>query len=640
MIKPSVVCWLSALAILAAGPAWAGAPPPLEAYGRQPAMDDVAISPSGGAYAYVSDTAGKRTLVVKAVDGKVLFSVGVDKLKVRDLRFFDDKHLLIVTSNTTKLPGYAARYEWLNAHSLNIENRKLATLMGVSYGAYSNAVLSLSIITIHGKDQILAEGLINNGAGSALFVVNPDTGVSLPFSTRFGVFDDDGQSVAWPEFYSDGDRWRLITRQQKGPGVRELFSKEDAHIDWPALLGYGRDKGRLLVQAADADDQGIYEVSIADGARQRLDFGGRGDAAPIYDQRSQTLLGFRLEGEDSTDFELYDPNLKALWEAVRREFPGAIISMPSITPDRKAAIVLVQSATDAGTYFLVDTRDGRIGRLGEVYPEVPGDLVAPQTLIHYKAADGTVIPAFLTLPKGRDARNLPLIVMPHGGPEARDEPGFDWWAQALASRGYAVLQPQFRGSTGFGLAFQRAGYGEWGRKMQTDLSDGVRALAAQGTVDPKRVCIVGASYGGYAAMAGPALDPGVYRCAVAYAGVSDLRRFLQQEKRDSGGSDTTGVRFWKRYMGAQTLNDGALAAISPAQQAGRFDAPILLIHGQDDTVVQIEQSQILFDALRGAGKPAEFVSLPGEDHWLSTSQTRQAMLNASVGFLLKYNPPE
>jgi dipeptidyl aminopeptidase/acylaminoacyl peptidase len=640
MMKPSVVHWLFALAILAAGPALAAAPPPLEAYGRQPAMDDVAISPSGAVYAYVADTAGKRTLMVRAVDGKVLFSVGVDKLKVRDLRFFDDKHLLIITSNTTKLPGFAARYEWLNAHSLNIENRKLATLMGVSYGAFSNAVLSLSILTIHGRDLIRAEGLINGGADTALFVVDPDSGVSVPFSSRFGVFDDDGQAVAWPEFYSDGDRWRLITRQQKGPGVRELFSKEDAHVDWPALLGFGRDKGKVLVQAADADDQGIYEVSIADGARRRLDFQGRGEATPLYDQRSQTLLGFRLQGEYATDFELYDPNLKSLWDAVRGEFPGAVISMSSITPDRKAAIVLVQTARDAGTYYLVDMRSGQIGRIGEIYPEVPDDVVAPQTLIHYKAADGTDIPAFLTLPKGRDARNLPLVVMPHGGPEARDEPGFDWWAQALASRGYAVLQPQFRGSTGFGLAFQRAGYGEWGRKMQTDLSDGVRALAAQGTIDAKRVCIVGASYGGYAAMAGPALDSGVYRCAVAYAGVSDLRRFLQQEKRDSGGSDTTGVRFWKRYMGAQSLNDGSLAAISPAQQAARFDAPILLIHGQDDTVVQIEQSQLLSDALRRAGKPVAFVSLPGEDHWLSTSETRLAMLRACVDFLQKYNPPD
>jgi dipeptidyl aminopeptidase/acylaminoacyl peptidase len=218
----------------------------------------------------------------------------------------------------------------------------------------------------------------------------------------------------------------------------------------------------------------------------------------------------------------------------------------------------------------------------------------------------------------------------------RDEPGFDWWAQAMASRGYAVLQVNYRGSAGFGWNFLKAGFGEWGRKMQTDLSDGVRHLAAEGIVDPKRVCIVGASYGGYAALAGATLDPGVYRCAASIAGPSDMRRFVVWSKTQSG---IEAQRYWSRFMGAEALRDPVLQQISPAMNADKTEIPILLIHGRDDTVVPLEQSQIMERALQKAGKPVEMVVMPGEDHWLSRGDTRLQMLSSVVGFLEKHNPP-
>jgi dipeptidyl aminopeptidase/acylaminoacyl peptidase len=240
------------------------------------------------------------------------------------------------------------------------------------------------------------------------------------------------------------------------------------------------------------------------------------------------------------------------------------------------------------------------------------------------------------LPPGRDPKGLPLVVLPHGGPASRDTPGFDWWAQALASRGYAVLQPNFRGSDGFGRGFREAGYGQWGRKMQTDLSDGVRYLAGQGTIDPARVCIVGASYGGYAALAGATLDTGVYRCAAAVAGVSDLKRMLASQP-DYGRTSTT--RYWSRFMGVEGRNDPQLTALSPVAFADRVTIPILLVHGLDDTVVRYEQSEMMAKALRRAGKPVEFITLAGEDHWLSRGATRLQMLEAVAAFLEKHNPP-
>jgi len=226
-------------------------------------------------------------------------------------------------------------------------------------------------------------------------------------------------------------------------------------------------------------------------------------------------------------------------------------------------------------------------------------------------------------------------VLPHGGPAVADTLQFDWWAQALASQGYAVLQPNYRGSA-LSLRFIEAGFGQWGRKMQTDLSDGVRYLAKQGVIDLARVCIVGGSYGGYAALAGVTLDPGVYRCAVAVAGISDLRRF---RKWTIENHLSWSQRYWDRFMGTADQNDPALVEISPIEHVSAVTVPVLLIHGRDDTVVPFEQSDMMLSALKRAGKSVQLVTMKHEDHWLSRSETRLQMLQASVEFLKANNPP-
>lgn len=286
------------------------------------------------------------------------------------------------------------------------------------------------------------------------------------------------------------------------------------------------------------------------------------------------------------------------------------------------------------TWWLVDIKTGDAKDLGVSYTMRGAD-VGPMRMITYKATDGLAIQAVLTLPPGRNPKNLPFVVLPHGGPSARDYPGFDWLAQAFASRGYAVLQPNFRGSTGYGAAFENAGDGEWGRKMQTDISDGLAFLAKEGIVDPKRVCIAGASYGGYAALAGVTLQQGLYRCAVSVAGLSDLQTFYDDRMRISASNRTIFRNFQRQIGSGQNLKD-----ISPARFADRADAPILLIHGKDDTIVLYKHSDIMADALKRANKPFELVTLPGGDHWLTTSETRLAMLEAMVAFIEKHNPAD
>jgi dipeptidyl aminopeptidase/acylaminoacyl peptidase len=301
-------------------------------------------------------------------------------------------------------------------------------------------------------------------------------------------------------------------------------------------------------------------------------------------------------------------------------------------------ILFTHGPGDSGTYFLVDYPTKKIHAVGWEYPTILQAAVGAVKVIVYRAADGLEMQGVLTLPPGREAKALPLVVLPHGGPEARDYARFDWWAQAFASRGYAVFQPNFRGSAGFGRAFRDAGHGQWGRKMQTDVSDGVAELARRGIIDPKRACIVGASYGGYVALAGVTVQQGLYKCAVAVGGVSDLNAMLAWEA-NLHREDSLTMRYWHLFMGVQTNGDATLNAYSPRKLADRADAPVLLIFGKDDTVVPNDQSLSFASALRGAGKPVEVLQLPDEDHWLSREATRTRMLEASVAFVEKYNPP-
>jgi dipeptidyl aminopeptidase/acylaminoacyl peptidase len=202
-----------------------------------------------------------------------------------------------------------------------------------------------------------------------------------------------------------------------------------------------------------------------------------------------------------------------------------------------------------------------------------------------------------------------------------------------------VLQPNYRGSD-LSKKWIESGYGEWGRKMQTDLSDGLLYLAAQGIADPKRACIVGASYGGYAALAGVTIQSGIYRCAVAVAGVSDPAKMLRWVTRTEAVGDQIGLRYWERFFAVSGPGDKRLDGISPLHHADQVTVPLMLIHGRDDTTVPYDQSEAIAKALKHAGKPVEFITLDKEDHYLSRGDTRLQMLRTSVEFLRKYNPPD
>jgi dipeptidyl aminopeptidase/acylaminoacyl peptidase len=623
----------------------AAAAPPLAAYGQLPGISNIHISPDGTKWAAILGNESRAEIQIRELaTAKLLTATPIERAKARSLQWAGPNHLLATVSTTATAVGITGpRREWAMLIDFDLTKNKWNRLLGDVTGAMNVVSGPPTPLIQNGKAVVMVPGItFPSGQGtSTLFRVPLDGGrteVSETgnVDTNDWVIGPDGKALARADHDGKSGEWRLFLRQN-GRLVRAY--SEVAPLDGPFIRALGTTGETILVSTRKSGVRQVHDVTIADGAWSSP----RPELATdnlIADPATYRLIGTDDTGLDSVETRFFTESDQKLWNAISRAFPGELVRLASWTADRLTAIIEVDGAVNGDAYFIVDRRKHTADWLADAYPGVSVDVIAPKTVVRYAAADGLPIAAYLTLPRDRPAKALPLIVLAHGGPAARDYPGFDWWSQALASRGYAVLQPQFRGTGDLQPALRDAGFGEWGRKMQTDLSDGVRHLAKAGTIDPARVCIVGASYGGYAALAGPTLDAGVYRCASAVAGVSDLRRMLSTKISDTGSSRNETLRYWQRFMGANAVNDPRLDAISPARLAARVSVPIQLIHGKDDTVVRFDQSAVMEKALRAAGKPVELVTLPGEDHWLSRAPTRLAMLTAMVAFLETHNPPD
>jgi len=620
---------------------------PLETYGRLPNIEEVAVSPSGAYVALVATDGEARSVIVKSTaDGKLRALSQAGKVKVRGLTWAGDDHLIVATTSTQlgfELEG--PQVERTVPVDLDLNAHKTRGLMeGTGQGVMAMNTIhgAPKVRTVDGQSVVFARGTYFEGGGRGkvgLFKVDLAHGHSslIQHGTSDAydwLVDGAGQVVAEASYSDKAGIWTL--RIKTPASGWQKVERAMSPVDTPDLVGMTSDGRSIIVEESDgANGRTWRKVSIETGQWTDANDEAIGEKPLVSAADGRVIGAFSLVG-DEPRYTFYDPKDTAIWRGIQRAYPDDFVTLVSWSTDHRTVVARVDSALYGPAFALVDIAAGSADWLGPEFVGLKPSDVARKTSIRYAAADGTEISGYLTLPTGRQPKGLPLVVLAHGGPAARDKPGFDWEAQALASRGYAVLQPNFRGSSGLGDAFRAAGYGQWGRKMQTDLSDGARYLEKLGVVDAKRVCIAGGSYGGYAALAGATIDHGVYRCAVDYAGVSDLRAQVTSSKIRYGEG---AARYWRRFIGARDDSDPVMATYSPVNRAAEADIPILLIHGRDDSVVPFAQSQKMAEALRRAGKPVEFVALPGEDHWLSRGETRLKMLQAEVAFLEKNNPP-
>jgi dipeptidyl aminopeptidase/acylaminoacyl peptidase len=658
-----------AIGCAAAFAAEAATPPPAEAYGRLPALGSVALSPDGKrvvvsvGYEYRS-TAPDRELtslsVINLDSGKIEATLAPPpKNNLRGVGWADENRPYYFISSTGRAtdalpPGLpimirGPRVEWFRTGVLSLATG-VSTLLMQDSGTRGNTALTNLQVPIEGDPgfgRMVAWGglgTMNNSPKLSVYRVNLDTGNATSvdngnIKTRGFMLDETGATIARVDIDDDKNRWRLFSYEN---GKDRMILEKVSEMGLPLSL-YGLfDDGRIA--AVDPHKEGSRDTLLAidrkTGASTPVDgiqAAQGSDVSPIMDPWRNRVVGARWT-EDLPKQHFFDVGLADIAAAVQPRFEDGFVTLRSWSRDRTRVLLFGERATDAGAYYIYDTTTKKLRILGKAYPQ----LTSPEHLgdrqsIKYRARDGKQIPAYLTLPAGVEQRNLPLVLLVHGGPHARDNFTFDWWASFLASRGYAVLQSNYRGSTGYGYEWFDSGRKGWGDGvMQTDVEDGATALVKNGIVDPRRICIMGGSYGGYAALAGATLTPDLYACAVSVNGVSDPEDMLKEAQK--GGRHSMVAEWWSSSMGADDMDH--LRKISPIRHADVVHVPILLLHGVDDTVVPVEQTRSMNAKLVRAKKNVRYVELKGDDHWLSSASTRTQVLQEIETFLATSLKPQ
>jgi pimeloyl-ACP methyl ester carboxylesterase len=620
----------------------AAAQPPPAAFASLPAMVSPAISPDGKRFAFIANNDNGSFMYVAQVANNQADAVVMVDPETQDARavtWANNETVILLVSETDTLLFSARMVEAFAPFGVDLSRvargdlqvRQLAGARLVGGGSFVRGRKLIGYERATGRVLVPIGGVLY-----AMNATNEDTDEVDEGSgfTRDWVVDENGDPRYRLEYRDKLDYLQILRRAPNR--LWETFVERN--LDLPEIDVHGMNAQGALVAGGrplDVGRYGLYTVS-ASGRRDETIYAH--DTLDVSDVRidpyTNRVVGAAVEGESPV---WVDDNLAmqqaALDEAFQRESPWIV----DWSEDRSRFIVRTRYNDRADAFYLYDANTKTANQLATTYPELASTALAPRLPYTYKARDGVDIPGYLTRPLGVDGP-APLVLLPHRGPMDRDVDGFDWLAHFLASRGYAVLQPNYRGSAGYGRAWEEAGYGGWGTGvMQHDLSDGVAALVAAGIADPELVCIVGASYGGYAALAGATFTPALYRCAVSINGVSDLRdaHTLYNGRRDGRSAAMT---LWERSMGVEEPGSvrAKLNAASPAQHVEGVQAAVLLIHGRDDSVVVVGQSQTMARALRSAGKTVQLVELEGEDHWLSRGITRLQTLEAIERFLAQH----
>jgi dipeptidyl aminopeptidase/acylaminoacyl peptidase len=430
------------------------------------------------------------------------------------------------------------------------------------------------------------------------------------------------------------------TRAEQETGTIIFLYRLAGSRDWHTLGDYNEvDRSGFYPEAVDHDRNvaygykrkdghvALYSVTLDEARHEELVFEHPDvDASGlVYIGRNNRVVGTSY-ATDISRVSYFASDVRSMVVSLAKALPNHLIDVVDSSLDQSRMLIFSSSDVDAGAYYIFDRSAHQLQTFLVTRAQIEGQKLAHVKPITYPASDGTPIPAYLTLPPGKeDAKNLPAIVLPHGGPSARDEWGFDWLPQFFAARGFAVLQPNFRGSSGYGDAwFEKNGFRSWPIAIG-DVSDGGRWLVREGIADPSRLAIVGWSYGGYAALQSAVVDPALFKAVVAIAPVTDLAALKEEH------------RYWSNFdLVSDYIGEGPhMHEGSPIEQAARIKAPVLLFHGGLDANVSIQQSRHMAARLRSAGASCELVTWDELDHYLEDSDARAQMLRKSDEFLRK-----
>jgi dipeptidyl aminopeptidase/acylaminoacyl peptidase len=630
------------------------AAPPVEVYGHLPVVGQAQISPDGTHLATIEGRGrfGVITITDLSTPGAAQVTyIPDDELMPRSIAWANNQRLLIEVQYALRSAAGVGFFPYVMTRVISIDRRggDEKTLLSDKAELRSDN-LSGSILEIDRGDPsyvlMVAQTRHAMNYTTDVFRVDPATGASKKIEegrdgTFFWFTDGHGNVIMREDIEGD-----VTSYSARVPGSSEWVEvyryTEDARVSSGIqVLGHSSNPEEVYVAGRyGADHESIYKFNLRTraltgvvAADPHVDLLGE-----IENPATGDLWGAAFDW-DRLRRQFIDNAAGTLYATLQSKFPGCDVGVVSSTADGSRVVVGVEGPSNpGGAFYLFDTKSGQTTKIGAKYPELTAaDRTVPQ-FFTYQSRDGKTIPAYLTLPAGAAGKQVPLVVFPHGGPASRDTEGFDFFVQFFASRGYAVFQPEFRGSEGYGRDFEEAGKFQWGLAMQDDITDGVQKLIADKKVDPARICIAGASYGAYAALVGAMQSPQPYKCAIGLAGVYDLRLILL-ERFVYAQRGYTDYYYWHSIIGDTKKDAAKLDAASPALNASKISVPVLLLHGTNDLTLAIVHGQLMAKALKDAGKEYTYIELEGEDHHLSQGSTRTQALREMGNFLAKYLGP-
>lgn len=643
---PCLAGLLAPLALLSA--ASLASPTPeqtAERYAAPAERSMMALSPNGEMIAFRSrENDEDRILVLSLTDNRLVSGLQLDDLDPHRLHFVSDEHLVMVASQNRRIPGYRGRHDVSTAYALDLDSGQAQQLLTPGDVIHKGQTGLGTIVGTSSDHQtiympaLVADSRQDRSPDLALMAVDIDDPAGPEVIARGNrhtvnyFVDGRGQLRGRVQHNENKDRLSFWTLREDQ--WHEIYVNETAP-ELVHFLGMTEDRQSLLLLEENPDTGEEKYLKLDLDAEELTQLPLEHPGANIhssYRDANRIARGFRLDGL-SPRYAMFDESVDKRLKALREQLPDHSLTLHGMSEDRDKLLVRAEGNSTAGSYFLADAGE-QLQFLTDTRPGLPEEAIQPSVQWRFEARDGLSIPTLLTLPRERadSPRNLPAVILPHGGPHASDQQGFAPLVQAMAAQGYAVIQPQFRGSTGLGQKHWDAGHGEWGRGMQDDLDDALAMLAEAGLVDPERVCIAGSSYGGYAALAGAAFTPGQYRCAIAIHGVSELNRMIEHD-REEHGRDSWIVDYFSRSIARDYFTPERLAAHSPANFASGVEAPVLLIHGEEDRVVPIEQSELMRDRLEDADKPVEFLALEDTGHDYGEGEIRRTLFTEVLAFL-------
>jgi dipeptidyl aminopeptidase/acylaminoacyl peptidase len=597
---------------------------PVGEYFRLPRYSQMAMSPDGKKLAALAPLNGRDNLVVIDMQNRTSAPLtNLDYVDVADFLWLNDQRLFFRTADRQLETGSQQRYSGYFA--IDSDGSQVRNL------APDRKRLRVFSAARDGSGDLIVGKTEGRSDSETVLRINTRTGRSSTLT-----FKNPGDVTAWALDRRGAVRaaQRLEPREAPDkPRRQTLWFRQGGDDDWQQIsepadarasirpLAFEGDGQSLIVAARGGKDlTALYRYDIAQkklGALLHehpwLDMGSDLIRHPV----TGDVLGVKYSAE-MPGVHWFDARHAEMQRALNQALPNTVNTLSPGRDDAPFLVVFAQSATDAGTYYLFDTQKLTLEKIAATRDWLPPALMPERRFVSYKARDGLTIPAWLTLPRGVDAKNLPLIVHIHGGPWVRSFHGVQWgrWpaAQFFASRGYAVLEPEPRGSLGFGAQHYQSSFKQWGLAMQDDITDGALYLAQQGTVDKTRMCLFGGSYGGYASLQGLVKEPDLWRCASSYIAVTDLELLQSVSWSDTARLSDYFETDFKWRVGDREKDRAQFDATSPAKNADKIKAAVMLTMGGQDQRVPIIHGSTMRDAMAKAGKPLDYTVYGDEGH--------------------------